>query len=202
MRARRSVLMKKWAIATAAAVIALGAVAGIAFALSGGEDEPVVRDTGDSSEVDGGGDGGGAAGICLEGATDCIDTIDNPPDACIQIFPTPPECADPDSPVTNEPPAADAPPPPNSCTFESNPDCEKVAVELATEDLAGRLGSADGIVVISVEFVQWPDACLGISNPDVACAEIITPGYRIALGANGQTYEYHTDTGSRAALVE
>ena len=54
----------------------------------------------------------------------------------------------------------------------------------------------------SVEFVEWPDACLGIAQRDVACAEVITPGYRIILEANGATYEYHTDGGSRAVLVE
>jgi hypothetical protein len=31
---------------------------------------------------------------------------------------------------------------------------------------------------------------------------VITPGYRIILEANGKAYEYHTDGGSRAVLVE
>jgi hypothetical protein len=57
------------------------------------------------------------------------------------------------------------------------------------------------IIIVTVEAVEWPNACLGISQPDVACAEIITAGFRIFLEANGQRFEYDTDGGSRAVLV-
>ena len=64
----------------------------------------------------------GAAGICLEGAVDCDDTIGDPPadDVCIQIFPTPPECADPDAPVSNEPSLVDPTSKPRA-TFNAMP---------------------------------------------------------------------------------
>ncbi len=82
---------------------------------------------------------------------------------------------------------------PNECT----------ATAAAVADLAARLDlKEDAITVKSVESVQWPDACLGVSQPDVACAEVITSGYRIILEANGRTYEYHTDGGSRAVLAQ
>ncbi|MEN6410481.1 MAG: hypothetical protein ABFD44_12305, partial [Anaerolineaceae bacterium] len=43
----------------------------------------------------------------------------------------------------------------------------------------------------------------GVHQPDLMCAQVITPGYRIQLEANGQTYEVHTnEDGSNAALVE
>jgi hypothetical protein len=197
--------MKKWAIPlAAAAVIAVVAIAGAAFALTDSGDDAgpgVSRDADDRGESGGDGSGGDVAGICLEGAIDCDDTIDRPidPGVCIQIFPTPPECADPDRPVSDEPPPVDAP---AQIPCDANtPDCEKAAVALATEDLARRLGSADGITIKSAEFVQWPDACLGVSQPDVACAEVITYGYRIVLEADGEIYAYHTDGGSRAVLV-
>jgi hypothetical protein len=51
----------------------------------------------------------------------------------------------------------------------------------------------DQIRVVSAEPVEWPDACLGLPQADEACAEVITPGYNITLGVNGQTYEIHTD---------
>jgi hypothetical protein len=82
---------------------------------------------------------------------------------------------------------------PNKCT----------ATGAAVADVAARLDiKEDAITVVSVEFVEWPDSCLGITKRDIACAEVITPGYRIILEANGQAYEYHTDGGSRAELVE
>lgn len=196
--------MKKWAIPIAAAAIAIVAVAGGTFALtdSGDDESRISRDAGDRGESGGDGTGGDVAGICLEGAIDCDDTIENPGEVCIQIFPTPPECADPDVPVSNEPPIVDDPPA-NSCNFGAiAADCEEAAVALATEGLARRLGSGDGISLQSMEFVEWPDACLGVSNADIACAEVITPGYRIVFEAIGETYEYHTVAGSRAVLVE
>ncbi len=33
----------------------------------------------------------------------------------------------------------------------------------------------------SIEAVEWPDACLGVANPGVACADVVSPGYRVTL---------------------
>jgi len=206
--------MKKWAIPlAAAALIALVAVAGATFALSDSGDDDgsgVSRDTDDPGESGGDGTGSDVAGICLEGAIDCDDTIDTPivdPGVCIQIFPTPPECADPDGPVSDEPPPIDKPVEPvgpdagPACTMEYANKCTATAAAVA--ELAARLDlTEDAITIVSVDDVQWPDACLGVSQPDVACAEVITAGYRIILEVTGQTYEYHTDGGSRAVLAE
>jgi hypothetical protein len=61
---------------------------------------------------------------------------------------------------------------------------------------------ADAITIASVEAVDWPDACLGVSLPDVMCAQVITPGFRVVIEANGQQYEYHTDaTGGQIVLA-
>ncbi len=65
----------------------------------------------------------------------------------------------------------------------------------ARQALATRLGlDLDLLIdVVSVEEVEWPDSCLGVSSPDVMCAQIVTPGYRIGLEYAGLKYEYHTD---------
>jgi len=74
-------------------------------------------------------------------------------------------------------------------------------VEIAKEDLGRRLGlSVSEISLISVEAVDWPDTSLGCPQPGMAYAQVITPGYRVVLGAPGETYEYHTDTRARALL--
>ncbi len=49
------------------------------------------------------------------------------------------------------------------------------------------------VVVVSVEEVEWPDSCLGVAQPDVVCAQVITPGYRVILENRGQVYEFHTN---------
>lgn len=215
--------MKKWAFAITVAFFAIVSVAAAAVALTDDDSSTgVARDADDRGESDGDGSasdcasppcedtGGGAAGICLEGAVDCDDTPDQEPptdDVCHQIFPTPPECADPDAPVSDEPPSSDEPPapagsePPSACTMEYPNKCTATAA--ARADLAGRLAvPEDRITVKSVEFVEWPDSCLGITKRDIACAEVITAGYRIILEANGEEYEYHTDGGSQAVLAE
>ena len=49
------------------------------------------------------------------------------------------------------------------------------------------------ITLVSTEAVDWPNGCLGVEQPDVACTEAIVPGFRILLAAGGQEYEYHTN---------
>ncbi len=51
----------------------------------------------------------------------------------------------------------------------------------------------DTIGLVSVEKVDWPDACLGVQTPGIACAQIITPGYKVVLEAAGKQYEFHTN---------
>jgi hypothetical protein len=45
--------------------------------------------------------------------------------------------------------------------------------------------------LISVEAVEWPDACLGAAREDEVCAEVVTPGYRIVVEQARETIEYH-----------
>jgi len=82
------------------------------------------------------------------------------------------------------------------------PTAKTPLVALATEDLVRHLGSGDGVTLQSVALVKWPNACLGVYGRTVVCAEVITPGFRILLVANGETYDSHTDAGSRAVLVK
>ncbi len=46
--------------------------------------------------------------------------------------------------------------------------------------------------LVTVEQVDWPDACLGAAEPDQVCAQVITPGYRIIVERAGGPIEYHT----------
>ena len=57
------------------------------------------------------------------------------------------------------------------------------------------------LTVEQVEAVQWRDACLGCAGPDEACAQVITPGYRVVLRAGDAVYEVHTDRDGGAARL-
>jgi hypothetical protein len=67
------------------------------------------------------------------------------------------------------------------------------AAQRAVEDLSYQLDiETSAISVLSVESVEWPDSCLGLQATGIMCSMIVTPGYRIVLEAQDQTYEYHT----------
>ena len=156
--------------------------------------------------------GDGALGICIEGTIDCADTITNPDDA---VSDCPPDvvCSDtgvsPEEPVVSDPGAGEPPNSgdlvdPNECSAVHNINaCEAAATNLALDYLAARLNvKVEAIAVVSAEFVQWPDSCLGVTTDGVFCAEVITPGFKIVLEHAGIDYEYHTDTADNLAFVE
>ncbi len=128
--------------------------------------------------------------------------------------------APPAFPTASSKPAATLPPsvlptlPPSILPTEAAPDAAAwptgdqwknapVAALNAAADLAQRLKiDVNTIVLVSAEEVEWSDACLGIQQPEVMCAQVITPGYKVILEANGQQYEYHTNaSGSAVRLV-
>ena len=76
------------------------------------------------------------------------------------------------------------------------------AVWAAIEDLALHLMiNPDQVKVISFLKEEWPDSCLGLAAADEMCLQVITPGYRVLLGASGQRFEYHTDQSGGALRV-
>jgi hypothetical protein len=87
-------------------------------------------------------------------------------------------------------------------TAEEWKNAPEAAVKAAA-DLTKRLQvDIDTIKLVSVEQVDWSDACLGIQQPGIMCAQVITSGYKVILEANGKQYEYHTNkSGSAVKLV-
>jgi hypothetical protein len=55
--------------------------------------------------------------------------------------------------------------------------------------------------LVKVEPVNWPDACIGIDELDVACAQVITPGYLVEVARDGETIEYHASRAGRFRQV-
>lgn len=69
---------------------------------------------------------------------------------------------------------------------------QRALVDPALQDLAKRLGVApEAIDVVEVIEIDWPDASLGCPAPDMAYAQVITPGMQAILESGGQTYTYH-----------
>ena len=79
---------------------------------------------------------------------------------------------------------------PESAKWNNAPQAALNARKLLMEQLKVDV---DLIGLVSAEQVDWPDACLGIEQPNVMCAQVITPGYRVVLSANGLEYTFHTN---------
>ena len=62
--------------------------------------------------------------------------------------------------------------------------------------------AGDGASLASAERTEWPDSCLGLARPDEVCAQVITPGYRVAVSRGGEELEYHTDLHGGTRLVQ
>jgi len=58
------------------------------------------------------------------------------------------------------------------------------------------------IEIVSYEETQWANACLELSEPDEVCAQVITPGWRVVLEAEGEEYVFHTDAEGQAIRRE
>jgi hypothetical protein len=88
-----------------------------------------------------------------------------------------------------------------SCSPSNLPDVEDLPVDVspqAVQEVVSQLSedlnvSIEEIEIVEFEEVDWPDACLGVSQPDLACAEVVTPGFRVVLEVNGQTYEFRSN---------
>jgi hypothetical protein len=69
--------------------------------------------------------------------------------------------------------------------------------DIAVADLVERRGleDANAVEVVSVEEVTWSDRSLGCPSKDMQYPQVLTPGTRIVLRADGNAYAYHGGAG-------
>lgn len=71
---------------------------------------------------------------------------------------------------------------------------KEAAVERARQDLSTRITVAAGdISETGVDEADFPDMALGAAAEGELSGQMITPGWRIRLRANGHTYEYRAN---------
>jgi hypothetical protein len=71
---------------------------------------------------------------------------------------------------------------------------KNAAVLAARQALAKQIGIAiDQVKTVDTEKVDWPNGCLGVVLPGKMCTQMVTPGYRVTLEANGSQYEFRTN---------
>ncbi|MEW6401056.1 MAG: hypothetical protein AB1649_04610 [Chloroflexota bacterium] len=76
-------------------------------------------------------------------------------------------------------------------------------LEQAKMDLAQRLFiSITEITLVEITSVEWSDSSLDCPQPGMSYLQVITPGYRILLEANGSAYEYHSNGTAHVVYCE
>lgn len=224
--------MKKWILPGGMAAVLFLAVAGGAFALTGGLDDndgPTSADSVSDSDCslvhnldacDNAGGEGADDARCAEGASGCGDASGDALGVCISeddpaygpeqpcndtavndgegdgslnmCIAEAPDCNDTIVDTGDQPITSGDGIDPDECSAVHNIEaCEVRVHEIVIADMETNVGAVASIV--STEFVEWPNACLGVELPDVACAEVITSGFKVVAEAGGQQYEYHTD---------
>jgi hypothetical protein len=74
---------------------------------------------------------------------------------------------------------------------------------LARAALAQELALAEAnVTVVAAEETEWRDSSLGCPKPGVNYLQVITPGYKITLEAQGKRYEYHSDANRRVVRCD
>ncbi len=69
--------------------------------------------------------------------------------------------------------------------------------------LSQKLGIAEEQVsFVSADGVEWSDSCLGLGGPAESCLQVITPGYKVILAAEGKQYEIHTDESASVVRIK
>lgn len=60
---------------------------------------------------------------------------------------------------------------------------------------------AEQITLQHVESVEWNNSCLGITNPNEMCAQVMTPGYRVEFETPRGRYVMHSDRTGRSSRI-
>jgi len=91
--------------------------------------------------------------------------------------------------ATEGPSTVDEQPTPTHIPMDLTP-AERAALTALSENLGLPV---EEIKLVSAEAVDWPDDCLGVVDEGLVCAQVITPGFRVILEANGRQVEYRTN---------
>ena len=103
--------------------------------------------------------------------------------ACASVAPT-----EPPSIIIQRPTATPVPEEP-----ATEPTSRGPVEQAVVKQLAANLGLQESEVdVLRSEQVEFRDSCLEVVLEDIACSQVITPGYKILLEAHDMQYEYHT----------
>lgn len=95
----------------------------------------------------------------------------------------------------------ETPPPPAPGDEETVPPEIMELVKSKLAAIVGRAANELKVEVVTVERREWSDSSLGCPEQGRMYLPVVTPGYRIVLRADGQTYEFHTDAEGKTVVL-
>ena len=76
---------------------------------------------------------------------------------------------------------------------EAEPEVARLAIDALAADLQI---ARDGIQIDTIRAVEWRDSSVGCPQPGRSYMQVITPGHKVTLRANGQIHVVHEAKGS------
>ncbi len=92
-----------------------------------------------------------------------------------------------------------APPPEPEDPTDAPPEVEDAAMSVLSDETGIAM---EDMEVVDAQWTEWPDACLGLGEPDEVCAEVMTPGWELTIEAEGENYVVRTDDLGAEVRVE
>jgi hypothetical protein len=77
-------------------------------------------------------------------------------------------------------------------------------IQSAVLNDASRRTSQDvaAFSIIKAEEHTWSDSCLGLSQPDEFCAQVLTPGWQVVVTDGKEEWIYRTDAAGNLVRLE
>jgi hypothetical protein len=127
-------------------------------------------------------------------ATDAPAATSTPAELEVEITPEATAKPEPVQEIRPAPDGAPAVPPSDPYSLE--------LIDAAKADLSQQLNiPAEEIVLVSFEYVTWPNAALGCPKPGMAYADVLVDGYLIMLQISLDIYNYHGATGGSGPFL-
>ncbi|MBE9167615.1 hypothetical protein IQ238_08835 [Pleurocapsales cyanobacterium LEGE 06147] len=92
-------------------------------------------------------------------------------------------------------------PPANSAlgTKELPPSIQSAVLSDASQHTSQ---AATALRITEAEERTWSDSCLGLSEPDQFCAQVVTPGWEVVVTDGKEEWVYRTDTAGNLVKLE
>jgi hypothetical protein len=71
---------------------------------------------------------------------------------------------------------------------------QDAVVQLLKASLSREIRLSEAAINLKeIEAVEWSDSCLGLSQPEEFCAQMITPGYQVTFTTAEKNFVVHSD---------